>query len=136
MAWGGWGARTVAKLQDSWSPLQEATKRQRLASDEESMAILMKAEVTGQTREGYQQVFDTLAPVYASAPGFIGHFTHSTPDGWCVMDVWESRDHFQRFFGQHVIQRLPSTVRPKISFQELHDALTTRAALSAASSAA
>lgn len=96
------------------------------------MAILMMAEVTGQTREGYQQVFDALAPLYALSPGFIGHSSHPTPDGWCVMDVWESREDFQRFFSQHVMQRLPSTVRPKITFQLLHDALTAQAVLSGA----
>jgi heme-degrading monooxygenase HmoA len=84
----------------------------------------MKAEVFGQTRDGYKAVFDSLAPLYQRAPGFVAHFSHEIEGGWCVMDVWSSKDAFQAFFSQHVVHRLPSTVRPKISFQALHDALS------------
>jgi hypothetical protein len=85
------------------------------------MAILMKAEVRGQTREGYQQVFDALAPHYAAAPGFVVHMSHPMDDGWCVMDVWQTRKDFERFFGEHVAPVLPAALRPKIVFLELHD---------------
>ncbi len=87
------------------------------------MPILMKAEVYGQTLEGYSQVFDALAPLYSAAPGFIAHMSHPIEGGWCVMDVWESKDSFQQFFRQHVVHRLPATLQPKIGFQPLHDAL-------------
>lgn len=87
------------------------------------MPILMKAEVMGQTAEGYQAVFDALAPVYARTPGFIAHLSHPIEGGWCVMDVWESRERFERFFAEHVACRLHGDLRPKISFVALHDAL-------------
>jgi heme-degrading monooxygenase HmoA len=87
------------------------------------MPILMKAEVLGQTQEGYREVFNSLAPLYQSAPGFVAHFSHAIEGGWCVMDVWATKEAFQAFFSQHVVHRLPSAVRPKISFQPLHDAL-------------
>jgi heme-degrading monooxygenase HmoA len=85
------------------------------------MAILMKAEVRGQTRDGYQQVFDALASHYAAAPGFIVHMSHPMEGGWCVIDVWRTRKDFERFFGEHVAPKLPATVRPKVTFLELHD---------------
>lgn len=90
------------------------------------MPILMIAEVGGQTREGYQQVFDAIAPLYRKAPGFVAHLSHPMEQGWCVMDVWETREQFERFFAQHVVPRLSQNpeLRPKIRFQELHDALT------------
>jgi quinol monooxygenase YgiN len=88
------------------------------------MPILMKAEVFGQTQDGYRMVFDALAPHYKTAPGFIAHFSHAIEGGWCVMDVWSSKDAFQSFFSEHVVHQLPSTVRPKITFQALHDALS------------
>jgi heme-degrading monooxygenase HmoA len=87
------------------------------------MPILMKAEVCGQTEDGYKDVFDSLAPLYKAAPGFIAHVSYAIEGGWCVMDTWSSKDAFQSFFTQHVVHRLPATVRPKISFQLLHDAL-------------
>jgi len=91
------------------------------------MAIAMRAEVAGQTKEGYQEVFDSLRPLYLAAPGFIAHMSHPTDGGWCVVDVWESRDQFEAFFSQHVVRKLQPGLRPKISFQQLHDAFTTAA---------
>jgi heme-degrading monooxygenase HmoA len=88
------------------------------------MPILMKAEVHGQTQQGYQEVFDALAPLYKTSPGFIAHLSHPIDGGWCVMDVWSSQEQFEKFFRQHVVHRLPANVRPKISFQALHDALS------------
>jgi hypothetical protein len=89
-----------------------------------AMPILMTADVPGQTREGYDRVFDALAPLYAAAPGFVAHLSHPIDDGWCVMDVWRTREDFERFFAQHVVSKLPSELRPKIRFRELHDAFT------------
>jgi quinol monooxygenase YgiN len=88
------------------------------------MPILMKAEVFGQTRQGYETVFSALAPLYQAAPGFLAHISHEIEGGWCVMDIWSSKEAFQAFFSQHVVHRLPPDVRPKISFQALHDSLS------------
>jgi heme-degrading monooxygenase HmoA len=96
------------------------------------MTILMKADVRGQTREGYQQVFDELASQYAAAPGFIVHLSHPTDEGWCVMDVWKTRKDCERFFREHVAPKLPTTVRPKITFVELHDVLALKTACASA----
>lgn len=85
------------------------------------MAILMKAEVRGQTREGYQQVFDALSSHYTAARGFLMHLSHPIDGGWCVIDVWQTRKDFERFFAEHVAPKLPMAVRPKITFVELHD---------------
>jgi heme-degrading monooxygenase HmoA len=87
------------------------------------MLILMKAEVFGQTQTGYKAVFDSLAPLYQAAPGFVAHFSHPMEGGWCVIDIWTSKDEFQDFFSRHVVHRLEANLRPKISFQVLHDGL-------------
>lgn len=95
------------------------------------MPILMKADVHGQTPHGYQEMIDSLAPIYRATPGFIAHVSHPIDGGWCVMDIWESREQFKAFFAEHVAHRLPDTVRPKISFQELHDAVSAGQPVSA-----
>jgi hypothetical protein len=89
-----------------------------------TMPILMIADVHGQTREGYQRVFDALAPLYAATPGFVAHLSHPIEGGWRVLDVWRTREDCKRFFAEHVAARLPPTVRPKLEFRELHDAFT------------
>lgn len=91
------------------------------ASQSPAMPILMKAEVRGQTREGYQQTFEALAPHYAAANGFVAHLSHPIEGGWCVLDIWQSREQFERFYAQWVAPQLAPTVRPKVTFVQLHD---------------
>ena len=88
------------------------------------MPILMTARVPGQTPEGYRQMIDAVATAYRAAPGFIAHLSHPIDGGWCVMDVWASKEAFERFYAEHVAPKLPPAARPKIRFQELHDAVT------------
>jgi hypothetical protein len=85
------------------------------------MAILMTAEVPGQTLPGYDQMIDALAPIYRSTAGFLLHASHPVEGGWRVIDVWQSKAEFERFYAQHVAPNLPPRVRPKITVQELHD---------------
>ena len=53
------------------------------------MAVLMTAEVPGQTREGYQATVDVLREGIVKAPGFIMHMSAPSEDGWTVMEVWD-----------------------------------------------
>ena len=51
------------------------------------MPILMRAEVYGQTEDGYKEVFTSLEALYKDAPGFIAHTSHPIEGGWCVLDT-------------------------------------------------
>ncbi len=88
------------------------------------MPFLMTALVHGQTLDGYRQMIDAVAPAYRNAPGFILHTSHAIAGGWCVMDVWTSKQHFERFYAEHIAPKLPPTLRPKITCQDLHDAIS------------
>lgn len=92
------------------------------------MAILMTAEVPGQTLPGYQTMIDALAPVYRSSPGFVLHVSHPIDGGWRVIDVWQSKEDFERFYAQHVASKLPPGIRPKVRFQPLHDVVAAELA--------
>ena len=34
--------------------------------------------------------------------GIISHVAGATDGGWCVVDVWESQEHFERFFADRL----------------------------------
>ncbi|MCX7892540.1 MAG: hypothetical protein N2544_09295 [Burkholderiales bacterium] len=87
------------------------------------MAVLVTAEVKGQTREGYDGMLAALGATLARAPGFVLHAAHAVEDGWRVIEVWESKADSDRFFAQHVAPNLPPGIRPKRSVQELHSLL-------------
>ena len=84
------------------------------------MAILVTAEVKGQTQQGYDGMLTVLGPAIRSAKGFILHAAHPVEDGWRIIEVWESKTDADQFFAKNVAPNLPPGIRPKRSVQELH----------------
>jgi len=84
------------------------------------MAVLMTAEVAGQTQQGYESMLQVLAESIKVAPGFILHTAHPVEGGWRVIELWETREAANQFFAKHVAPNLPAGIRPKRTMQELH----------------
>ncbi|WAZ19947.1 antibiotic biosynthesis monooxygenase [Streptomyces cinnabarinus] len=85
------------------------------------MAIVAVFEVPGMTRDQYEQSADKVTggrgAVTASAdwpvPGLISHTSAPTPNGWLVVDVWESDEAFQRF-GEIIVPILRELGAPDV----------------------
>lgn len=88
------------------------------------MAVLLTAEVPGQTQQGYDGMMGVLADAIKQAKGFVLHSAHPIEGGWRVIEVWETLNDANQFFAQHVHPHLPPGVKPKRSFQELHSLVT------------
>jgi len=84
------------------------------------MAVLVTADVPGQTQEGYDRMMEALSPVLQRAKGFIAHGAGPAGDGWRVFEVWESQADATAFFAKHIHPNLPEGVHPKRSILELH----------------
>lgn len=86
------------------------------------MAIVAVFEVSGMTRDQYEQSTDRVTggrgPVTKSddwpVPGLISHTSAPMPDGWLVVDVWESEEAFQRF-GEFIIPVLRELGAPEVT---------------------
>jgi quinol monooxygenase YgiN len=93
------------------------------------MAIGMMIEGPEWTREQYEEMnermFGTMAP--SPAPeGLILHTAGKGPNGWRVVDVWESREHFERFLEDQVMPAAEEMGAPSMSepeVWELHNIL-------------
>lgn len=78
------------------------------------MAVIITAEVAGQTREGYDGMLSALAEPMRQTPGFLFHGAYQGDDGsWRVVEVWETREQANGFFAKHIAPNLPPGVRPK-----------------------
>lgn len=84
------------------------------------MAVLVTAEVSGQTQQSYDGMLDVLGPQIRQSPGFVLHAAFPVEGGWRVIEVWDSKTHADQFFAKSVAQNLPPGIRPKRSVQELH----------------
>lgn len=87
------------------------------------MAVLVTAEVKGQTQEGYDGMRAVLGEVLKHAPGFVLHTAHATAEGWRIIEIWESKEASDQFFAKIVAPNLPPGIRPKRSVQDLHGLL-------------
>jgi len=87
------------------------------------MAVLVTANVEGQTQEGWDQIFGMLGPVIRQAKGFIAVGGGLSHDGWRAFEIWESAQDATDFFAKHVQPNLPPTVKPHRSMVELRTLL-------------
>jgi quinol monooxygenase YgiN len=88
------------------------------------MAVLITAEVHGQTAAGYDGMLALLARSLKAAPGLLLHSSHATEDGWRVVEVWASKAQSDQFFARFVAPQLPPGIRPKRKFMALHNVVT------------
>jgi len=88
------------------------------------MAVLITADVQGQTPQGYEAMLAKLEGELKKAPGFVLQTAHAIDGGWRVIEVWKSKEDANRFFAKHVAPNLPPGIRPKLSHQELHSIVT------------
>ncbi|HKP91601.1 MAG TPA: hypothetical protein VJT75_16665 [Thermoleophilaceae bacterium] len=61
------------------------------------MAIGLLFELPGMTREQYDGMIEASGFADSLPPGQIFHVAGPMEGGWRVTDVWESREHFDRF---------------------------------------
>ena len=84
------------------------------------MAIVIWADVPGQTKEGYEGMIAATGEALKRAPGFISHFGHPIEGGWRVVEVWESAKAGSEWFAKSVKPNLPPGAAPQRKITELH----------------
>ena len=84
------------------------------------MAILMMADIPGQTKDGYDGLLAALGAPMRQAKGFIAHFAAETDTGWQCMELWDTSEDATNFFAAHVKPNLPEGIKPKRTLTELH----------------
>ncbi len=84
------------------------------------MAVLVTADVPGQTKEGYDHMLLALEPLLRQAKGFIAHGAGPAGDSWRVFEIWETQQDATQFFATYIRPSLPEGVKPQRSLLELH----------------
>lgn len=85
------------------------------------MAVLVIADVCGQSAESYDAMLAALEPRLDEARGFIAHGAGPVGSGWWkTFEVWDSAADATAFFATHVRPNLPPGVTPKRTIVELH----------------
>jgi len=93
------------------------------------MAIGVQQDFPGGTLAQYDEVVKKMGfrPGGTGAPGGLFHWVTKTADGIRVIDVWESREQFEKFAAEKVgplTAQVGITGPPRITFFEVHNYLT------------
>jgi len=85
------------------------------------MAVFLIIEVPGATQEQYDAVVQGLGEPELGE-GQSCHLAGPTDGGWCVVDVWESRERFDRFLRERLGEQLQRAglAQPKITEVAVH----------------
>ena len=88
------------------------------------MAVLMTAQLPGAT----QEMIDGMRPVLdkiGGQKGFVIHTNGAVPDGWRVVEVWDSQADFEAWTEANVKPAFPEGgPMPSITFDELNEVVT------------
>ena len=83
----------------------------------------------GATIGQYDQIIEKmgLTPGGSTPPGAISHWVAKTDEGMRVVDVWETKEHFERFAQEQIgpySKEVGIEDEPETRFYDVHNYLT------------
>jgi hypothetical protein len=93
------------------------------------MAIAVQLDFKGATLEQYDQVIRKMGfkPQGSGGPGGLFHWVTKTADGIRVVDVWQTREQFEKFSQEKIgpiSQEVGFPGAPEVQVFEVHNYLT------------
>jgi hypothetical protein len=91
------------------------------------MPVAMLLEVPGGTQEDYDRVMDELQ-LEGMPDGGILHIAAPMEGGWRVLDVWETQEHFERFYEDRLAAAIEKSGMAQANppkFQEVHGLISS-----------
>jgi hypothetical protein len=93
------------------------------------MAVAIQMDFNGATLDQYDQVIEKmgLRAGGAGAPGGLFHWVTKTDDGIRVVDVWESKELYEKFAQDEIgpiTQQVGVPSPPVLQLYEVHNHLT------------
>ena len=95
------------------------------------MAVAVEMNFKGATLDQYDKVMQKmgLTPGGATPPGAISHWTAKTDEGLRVVDVWETKEAYDKFAAEQIgpyMSEAGFTGAPEMRVYEVHSYLTKR----------
>ncbi len=93
------------------------------------MAIGVWCLVPGVTQQQYDAVMNEFKNSNEMDPGGLYHFAFPMDGSWCVFDVWESKEAFERFYSKTLHKALQKVGIPDFQpkFVPIHNMITEHA---------
>ncbi len=94
------------------------------------MPVAVEMNFRGATLDQYDQVIQKMGLTPGGPPpsGAISHWVAKTDDGIRVVDVWETKEQFERFAQEQIgpyTREAGITDEPKMRFHDVHNHFTS-----------
>ena len=78
------------------------------------MAVLIRHRAAGMTPEQYDELSPPLVEQVKKQPGFLLHVAFVDSQGFCVAEVWETKEQHDNFFNAHVKPNVPAEISQEV----------------------
>ena len=94
------------------------------------MAVAIEMNFNGASLDQYDQVIQKMGLKQGGPmpPGAISHFVTRTDNGIKVVDVWETKEQFEKFANEQIgpySREAGITEEPEMRFSDVHNYLTS-----------
>ena len=86
------------------------------------MAVLIRHRAAGITPAQYDQISPPLLADLKDEPGFVLHVAYEDSQGFCVAEIWETKEQHDSYFNEKVVPNVPAEIKQEVI--NLHNVFT------------
>ncbi len=86
------------------------------------MAVLIRHRAAGISPAQYDQISPPLLADLKDEPGFVLHVAYEDSQGFCVAEIWETKEQHDSYFNEKVVPNVPAEIKQEII--NLHNVFT------------
>ncbi|HXJ65408.1 MAG TPA: hypothetical protein VNN79_16755 [Actinomycetota bacterium] len=78
------------------------------------MAVLIRHRAAGITPAQYDQISPPLLAELKDQPGFVLHVAFEDSQGFCVAEIWDTKEQHDSFFDEKVVPNVPAEIKQEV----------------------
>jgi len=78
------------------------------------MAVLIRHRAAGITAAQYDQISPPLLAELKDQPGFVLHVAFEDSQGFCVAEIWDTKEQHDSFFDEKVVPNVPAEIKQEV----------------------
>ena len=78
------------------------------------MAVLIRHRAAGITPAQYDQISPPLLAELKDQPGFVLHVAFEDSQGFCVAEIWDTKEQHDSYFNEKVVPNVPAEIKQEV----------------------
>jgi quinol monooxygenase YgiN len=78
------------------------------------MAVLIRHRAQGLGKADYDRLSPPLLAELKGQPGFVLHTAFEDSQGFCVAEIWDSKEQHDSYFNEKVVPNVPAEITQEV----------------------